>query len=83
MSNDILQPLAAFIATSILKQPKRVIRPDEALLTSGLIDSFHLVDLGLFIEKTFDVRIDDADLNKDTFDTLEELAAVIAENRAG
>jgi len=83
MSNDILQPLAVFIATSILKQPKRVIKPNEALLSSGLIDSFHLVDLGLYIEKTFDVRIDDADLNKDTFDTLEELAAVIAANRGG
>ncbi len=83
MSNDILQPLATFIATSILKQPKRVIKPNEALLSSGLIDSFHLVDLGLFIEKTFDVRIDDADLNKDTFDTLEELAAVIVANRGG
>ena len=83
MSNDILQPLATFVATSILKQTKRVIKPNEALLSSGLIDSFHLVDLGLFIEKTFDVRIDDADLNKDTFDTLEELAAVIAANRGG
>lgn len=81
MSSDIIQPLASFIATSILKQPKRVVRPDEPLLTSGLIDSFHLVDLGLFVENTFDVRIDDADLNSDTFDTLEQLAAVIAAGR--
>ena len=81
MSNDILQPLATFIATSILKQPKRAIKSSEPLLSSGLIDSFYLVDLGFCIEKTFDVRIDDADLNKDTFDTLEELAAFIAANR--
>ncbi|MBX7212791.1 MAG: acyl carrier protein [Thermoflexales bacterium] len=83
MSNDMIATLAGFVTTSILKQPKRVLRADEPLLSSGLIDSFHLVDLGLFVEKTFDVRIDDADLNADTFDTLEQLAEVIRAAKAG
>lgn len=79
----MIATLASFVTTSILKQPKRVLRADEPLLSSGLIDSFHLVDLGLFVEKTFDVRIDDADLNADTFDTLEQLAEVIRAAKAG
>ncbi len=83
MKSEILQPLAAYITTTILKQPKRVIRPDEALISNGLIDSFHLVDLGLFVEDTFGVRIDDSELNADTFDTLEQLAAVVASRRDG
>ncbi|BCX05548.1 MAG: hypothetical protein KatS3mg053_3486 [Candidatus Roseilinea sp.] len=78
MSNDITTALSTYIATHILKQPKRVIRPDEKLISSGLIDSFHLVDLGLFIEDKFGVRIDDSELNADTFDTLDQLAALIA-----
>ena len=36
-----------------------------------------LVDLGLFIEDTFGVRIDDTELNANTFDTLEQLAKLI------
>ncbi len=72
-----ISKLAAYIAAEILKQPKRVIRPDEALISSGLIDSFSLVDLSLFIEDNFGVRIDDTELNAETFDTLEQLAALI------
>ena len=74
---EIITKIAAFIAADILKQPKRIIRPDEALISSGLIDSFSLVDVGLFVEEKFGVRIDDTELNADTFDTLEQLARLI------
>ncbi len=77
MSTDIIQDLSYYIATQVLKQPKRVIRPDEPLLSNGLVDSFHLVDLSLFVEKTFHVIIDDTELNRETFDTLAQLAAII------
>jgi acyl carrier protein len=77
MSSEIQTSLAQYIASKILKQPNRAIAPDEALLTSGLIDSFSLVDLGLFIEDQFGVRIDDAELNPQMFDTLAQLVALI------
>ncbi len=69
--------LATFIAAKILKQPKRVITADESLISSGLIDSFSLMDLALFVEDTFGVRIEDTELNADTFDNLTQLAALI------
>ena len=77
MSDDITSVLSKYIATEILKQPDRTISPNELLLTSGIIDSFHLVDLGLFVEDHFGVRIDDAELNASTFDTLEQLVRLI------
>jgi len=77
MSQEILNQLSHFIGDELLKQPDRIIQPDEALLTTGLIDSFHLVDLGLFVEDKFGVRIDDFELNASTFDTLNQLAALI------
>jgi acyl carrier protein len=83
MGDDIIRSLDSYIATEILKNPQRVIRPDERLISSGLIDSFHLVDLGLFVEERFGVRLDDSELNADTFDTLEQLAALVAARRAG
>lgn len=75
--NDITQTLSTYVTTQILKQPKRVLKGDEPLISSGLIDSFHLVDLGLFIEDKFGVRIEDSELNADTFDTLDQLVALI------
>lgn len=77
MSVEILTALSKYITTEILRQPNRNIDPDEALLTNGLIDSFHLVDLGLFVEDQFGVRIDDSELNASTFDSLNQLALLI------
>lgn len=78
---DIAKTLSAYIAKDILKKPNRVIREDESILRSGLIDSFHLVDLGLFVEDTFGVRIEDFELNADTFDSVQELVALIQKRR--
>jgi acyl carrier protein len=77
VTDEILTTLAQYVATEILKQPSRLIGADDALLSSGMIDSFHLVDLGMFVEDKFGVRIDDAELNASTFDTLNQLAALI------
>jgi acyl carrier protein len=77
MPDTILEKIATYIATEFLKQPNLLVKPDEPLLSSGLVDSFHLVDLSLFIEKNFGVRIDDAELNASSFDNLNQLVALI------
>jgi len=77
MTESIMIVLADYISVKILKQPNRKIRPEEAILSSGLIDSFSLVDLALFVEDNFGVRIDDSELNAQTFDNLTQLASII------
>ena len=77
MTDTTTSTIATFIAEKILKQPKRTIASDQPLISSGLIDSFSLMDLALFIEDTFGVRIEDTELNADTFDNLTQLAALI------
>ncbi len=77
MPETILPALQQHIASEVLHQPKRTIQPDEPLISSGLINSFHLVDLALFVEDSFGVVIDDAELNAASFDNLNQLAAFI------
>ena len=74
--------LAEFITGSVLKDPGRVLRMDEPLITGGLVDSFSLVDLALFVEKTFGVRLHDAELRAGVFDTLDQLTALIEQRRS-
>jgi acyl carrier protein len=81
MDEAITTDLSQYIATQILKQPKRPITLDEALISGGLIDSFSLVDLALYVEDTFGVHIDDTELNAETFDTLEQLVSLIEQRR--
>lgn len=81
MKENIIEALNRYITSDILKQPNRKIDPNEPLLSSGLIDSFHLVDLALFVEDNFGVHIDDSELSASTFDTLNQLAAFIASRK--
>ncbi|MFN3741299.1 MAG: acyl carrier protein [Anaerolineales bacterium] len=80
--DTIIRTLSDYIAREILKSPNRVIAAGQPLISSGLIDSFHLVDLALFVEDTFGVHLDDTELNASTFDTLEQLAVLIAQRKA-
>lgn len=82
MSEEIATQLGQYIAKEIMKRPDREIRLDEPLLSSGLVDSFSLVDLSLFIDETFGVLIDDTELNAEAFDTLEQLTAMIVSRKA-
>jgi acyl carrier protein len=77
MNETIVSGLEQYVVTKILKQPNRRILPDEALISSGLIDSFSLMDLALFVEDTYGVRIEDTELNADKFDSLNQLATLI------
>ena len=81
MTDSIIPTLENFIAAQILKQPGRSISADEPIISSGLIDSFSLMDLALFVEDTFGVRIEDTELNADTFDNLNQLAALIVSRK--
>jgi len=81
MTENILSTLSQYIAREVLKQPNRQIDPQETLISSGLIDSFHLVDLALFVEDTYGVRIEDTELNADTFNTLIQLVTLIQERQ--
>ena len=75
--SELITKLSTFLANDILKQPNRAIAPDEPLISSGLIDSFSLMDVALFVEDNFGVRIEDTELNADTFDNLTQLASLI------
>ena len=82
MTDTIIPPIEKYIASQILKQPNRKISVSEPLISSGLIDSFSLMDLALFVEDTFGVRIEDTELNANTFDNLTQLASLIESRKS-
>ena len=80
--SETITKLSEFISGTILKQPNRTVDPSEPLISSGLIDSFSLMDVALFVEDTFGVRVEDTELNADTFDNLTQLANLIESRKA-
>lgn len=81
MKNDIISKTETYLREEVLQQPDREIKADEALISSGLIDSFSLVDIALFVEDEYGVHIDDTELNAETFDTLNELADLVLQRQ--
>jgi acyl carrier protein len=77
MADNIESILIKYIRENILKRPKFELGLDDPIISTGLIDSFHLVDMSVFIEEQFGVRIDDTELNAETFDSVTQLANLI------
>jgi acyl carrier protein len=77
-----MDPIAAqiqeFISATLLKLSTGSIAVDEPIVSSRLIDSFGLVELALFIETRFGVRIEDSELNSSSFDTIETLSQLVS-----
>jgi len=74
---QIIDKINKRIKEDILKDISIEVQDNDSLITSGLIDSFSLVDLALIVEDLFSVRIEDHELNSESFDTLNELAEII------
>ncbi|MBZ0319740.1 MAG: acyl carrier protein [Anaerolineae bacterium] len=74
---DIRQELKTFITKEIMRNPKYPLKDAEPLISGGLIDSFSLVEVQLYIEKQFGVWIDDMEMTVATCNTVDDIAKLI------
>jgi acyl carrier protein len=81
VTEDIRNGLRSFLTKDIMKDPSYPLQDDEALISSGLIDSFSLVDVALWVENTYGVKLQDNQLNASTFDSVAQLADLIQSQR--
>ena len=78
--DDIRARLRAFICGELLGDSSYPLRDDEPIISGGLIDSFYLAHLAVFVEDEFGVVIPDVDLTVENFDTLDLwVARILAE----
>ena len=71
------EELRQFITKDMIRNAKYPLKDDEPLITGGLIDSFSLVELGLFIEEKFGVTVPDPDLTVANMDNLNLIVKMI------
>jgi acyl carrier protein len=75
----IQNALTRFIADELMVGAKKTeLTPETSLISSGIIDSLSLIRLINFIETNFGVTIEDHEVVVENFDTLNNLAALIA-----
>ncbi len=71
---DTRDVIRDYILTSLIRRPKQKLGDQDKLISGGLLDSFMLVDLSLFLEKQFNVRPDDTELNAENMDSVQMIA---------
>jgi acyl carrier protein len=72
---DVRAGLRAFITRDLIRDAGYALRDDEGIISSGLMDSFALAELGVWVEKTYNVYIPDPDLTVAKMDTLDQITA--------
>ena len=76
MDEKIVQEkLRTFIARELIRDADYDLTDAEGIITGGLMDSFSLAELAVYVEKEFDVYIPDSDLTVAKMDTLDQMVA--------
>jgi acyl carrier protein len=67
--------IRAYILRELIRDEDYPLEDDEGIVSGGLMDSFSLADLGVYVEDEFGVYIPDPDLTVDKMDTLNLMTA--------
>lgn len=70
--------LREFIRSELMRKSDYPLGDDEPMITGGLIDSFSLVEISVFIDDELGVYIPDTDLTVANMDTLNQMAMRIS-----
>ena len=55
---------------------------DQSLVNSGIIDSMGIIEIVSFIEETYDIVIDDEEINTENFETINNMVQFIKSQKS-
>lgn len=74
--SEVKLKIRAFLADE-LEVDTDNLKDDEAMFTSGLVDSYSLIELLSFLESDLGYTVDFADLDVEDFDSIESLGKLV------
>lgn len=74
---EIRTQLKMFICKELLQDEQFPLTDEEPLISGGIIDSFSLAQIGVFVENTFGIYIPDDDFSIENLDSVEKMVATI------
>lgn len=77
-NHQIEPPIREFIANNLLYSREGFTYADDAsLLREGIIDSLGVVEIVTFLQTRFGVKVEQADVRPENFDSVAKLAAFV------
>ena len=72
---EVREKLRWFITAELIRDETYELENTEPIITEGLMDSFALAELGVYVEDEFGVYIPDPDLTVEQMNTLDQMVA--------
>ena len=76
---DVREKLHSFICRELIRDEDYALTNDEGIISGGLMDSFALAELGVYVEDEYDVYIPDSDLTVAKMDTLDQMVTRVTQ----
>ncbi len=81
-TENVESQVASYIAENILFSRNGYPYPSDAsFLENGIIDSMNVLELVMFVEEKFKVKVDDSEIVPDNFDSVSKLASYITSKK--
>ena len=74
--------IRAYIVDNFLLGGDQELSPSQSLLESGVVDSTGVLELVGFLEQSYGIQVQDADLVPENLDTIDNIAAFVRRKQA-
>lgn len=76
---SVIEKLRAYVLdTYLFTSDESALENDDSFLDKGIIDSTGILELVMFLEEQFGVKVDDTELLPENFDSINRLAQFVA-----
>ena len=75
---DIEQQVRQFIVENVKSAPREDLTADYRLIDNGVLDSLAMFEVIAFIEGSYGIEVEDADLSAENFETTRSIAALVS-----
>lgn len=77
MNEEMRDKIIEFIYDEYVEDDTMKIDNDTPLISSGLIDSFSMVSLKMFLEEEYDIKLSDEEATTEAFDTVKSICGLV------
>ncbi len=78
---EIKDQIRAFITSNFYVADASKLRDDDSFLDRGIVDSTGVLEVIAFLEKTFDIVVDDDEMLPENLDSISRVAAFVGRKK--
>ena len=79
---ETAEQVRAFLADRFLFEPGAAIDPVQSLTKAGILDSTGAMELVLFLEEKFQIKVADMDLVPENLDSIQKITSYVDRKRS-